>query len=308
MAEPATRTTKPAPISAFTEEAARRALTRACHDVGLAADRLDLIRMGSNAVFRVDAAVIARVAPAAGLLANARKQIDVARWLDAVDYPATRAFDVRQPLVVDERVVTFWESVNDETVYAPLADVAELIQRLHQLDEPVGLDLPPLRPFGSVDDPLPAFPGLSFADGRFLRQRIEWARRTFDDLPFVLRRGVIHGDANVGNVLCRPDGRAVLIDLDSFARGPREWDLIQTAMFYDRFGWHTEAEYRSFVEVYGFDLLTWRGYDTLANMREVAMTTWLGNKAHLADRSAREAAKRIAAIRSGGSRRDWDPY
>ncbi len=308
MAESATRTTEPTAIPAFTEEAARRALTRACQDVGLAADRLDLIRMGSNAVFRVDAKVIARVAPAAALLANARKQIEVARWLDAVDYPVTRAVDVRQPLVVDERVVTFWESVNEETVYPSLADVAELIRRLHQLDEPPGLDLPPLRPFGSLDDPLPPFLGLSAADGRFLRQRIEWARRTFVDLPFVLPRGVIHGDANVGNVLCRPNGQAVLIDLDSFARGPREWDLIQTAMFYDRFGWHTEAEYRSFVEVYGFDLLTWRGYETLADMREVAMTTWLGNKAHLTERAALEAAKRIEAIRSGGSRRDWDPH
>ena len=307
MAESATRTTEPASIPAFTEDAARRALTRACQDVGLAVDRLQLIRMGSNAVFRVDAAVIARVAPTAGLLANARKQIDVARWLDAVDYPVTRAIDVRQPLVVDERVVTFWESVNEETVYAPLADVAELIRRLHRLDEPPGLDLPQLCPFGSVDDPLPPFPGLSDADGRFLRQRIKWARRTFEDLPFVLPRGVIHGDANVGNVLCRPNGQAVLIDLDSFARGPREWDLIQTAIFYDRFGWHTEAEYRSFVEVYGFDLMTWGGYGTLADMREIAMTSWLGNKAHLTGHAASEAAKRIEAIRSGGNRRNWDP-
>jgi len=205
-------------------------------------------------------------------------------------------------------VVTFWESVNDETVYAPLADVAELVRRLHQLDAPTGFELPKPSPFGDGGDDLPSFPGLSEVDAQFLRQRIEWARRTFDDLPFVLPQGVIHGDANVGNVICRPDGEAVLIDLDSFAWGPREWDLIQTAMFFDRFGWHTEEEYRTFVEVYGFDLLTWSGYETLANMREVAMTTWLAKKAHLADRSAREAAKRIEAIRSGGSRRDWDPY
>lgn len=308
MADPVTRTTSPVVASEFTEEAAGRALTRACRDAGLRVDRFELIRLGSNAVFRLERTIIARVAPNASLLANARKQIHVARWLDGLGYPVTRAIDVRQPLVVEERVVTFWESVNEETVYAPLPEVAELIRRLHQFNAPTGFELPALSPFGSIDDELPSFPGLSDVDAQFLCQRIEWARRTFDDLPFVLPRGVIHGDANVGNVICRPDGEAVLIDLDSFARGPREWDLIQTAMFFDRFGWHTEEEYRAFVEVYGFDLLTWSGYETLANMREVAMTTWLAKKAHLADRSAREAAKRIEAIRSGGSRRDWDPY
>ena len=79
--------------------------------------------------------------------------------------------------------------------------------------------------------------------------------------------GVIHGDANVGNVLLDERGQAVLIDLDSFSMGPREWDLIQTALFYDRLGWHTEEEYRTFVEVYGYDIMQWDGYETLADMR-----------------------------------------
>jgi aminoglycoside phosphotransferase (APT) family kinase protein len=308
MAEPATRTTSTAPTPDFTEASARSALIHACQDAGITSDRLELVRLGSNAVFRLDEAVIARVAPSTGLLANARKQIDVARWLDSVEYPVTRALDVRQPIVAEARVVTFWESVNEETVYAPLADVAELIRRLHQLDAPVGLKLPPLRPFGPVGDPLPDFPGLPSADARFLTERIEWARVTFNDLPFVLPRGVVHGDANVGNVLCRPAGEAVLIDLDGFAQGPREWDLIQTAVFFDRFGWHSEAEYQRFVEVYGYDVMTWTGYEVLADMREIAMTTWLAKKSHLTEDSAREAEKRVGAIRSGGSRRDWAAY
>src|SRR5689334_1502578 len=39
--------------------------------------------------------------------------------------------------------------------------------------------------------------------------------------------------------------QAVLIDLDSVSIGPREWDLIQTALFADRLGWHTTEEYRT---------------------------------------------------------------
>jgi len=58
------------------------------------------------------------------------------------------------------------------------------------------------------------------------------------------------------------DGDPVLIDPDSFAAGPREWDLVQTALFYDRFGWHNAKEYRTFVDVYGFDIMDWSGYPT----------------------------------------------
>ena len=104
------------------------------------------------------------------------------------------------------------------------------------------------------------------------------------------------------------DGKPVLIDLDSFCVGPREWDLVQTALFYDRFGWHTEVEYRTFVDVYGFDLMEWPGYQVLADYREISMTLWLAGKAENDKASAAEVHKRVEAIRTGGSRRDWAPF
>ncbi len=55
---------------------------------------------------------------------------------------------------------------------------------------------------------------------------------------------MIHGDASVGNVLRDRQGAPVLIDLEGFAIGPREWDLGLTAMYYDSFGWHTRQEYQ----------------------------------------------------------------
>jgi len=306
MAEVATGQSE-AIIGPFTEESARRALTRACQGVGVDDEHTELIRLGSNAVFRVGTDVVARVAPSAGLLATAEKQIAVACWLDVEGFPATRALPVRQPVEAAGRVVTFWESVARETTFAPIGDVAALIKRLHALAPPA-FELPQLRPFGEPGDELPRFPGLSPADGRFLRQRIEWARETFPLLPFRLPRGHIHGDANVGNVICDDDGRPVLIDLDSFATGSREWDLIQTALFFDRLGWHSREEYRTFVEVYGYDIMQWSGYVELADMREIAMTSWLGKKAATSPGVAAEVSKRIQAIRTGGSRRDWGPY
>ncbi|MGH3615504.1 MAG: aminoglycoside phosphotransferase family protein [Pseudonocardia sp.] len=293
---------------ALTEENARRALTSACQRLGLPSTGAELIRIGSNAVFRVDGDTIARVAPSLGHQENARKQIDVARWLARVGYPAVRALDVEQPVEADGRVVTFWESIAPETRYAPIGDVARLIRRLHALDAPPDVRLPDLQPFGAPGDPLPDLPSISSEDVEFLHERIAWARGRFSELPYALPRGIVHGDANVGNVLVDTGGRAVLIDLDGFSVGPREWDLVQTALFADRLGWHSRQEYEEFAEVYGHDLLTWSGYGDLADMREVAMTTWLCRKAADSPAIAAEARKRVQAIRTGSSRLDWGAY
>ena len=84
-------------------------------------------------------------------------------------------------------------------------------------------------------------------------------RADYEGLEFALPPGVIHGDANVGNVLRDRHGNPVVIDLDGFAVGPREWDLALTAIYYDSFGWHTREEYEDFVRVYGFDIMGWPG-------------------------------------------------
>lgn len=292
----------------FTEADARNSLYDASAITGVPVESAELIRLGSNAVFRLNSDLIARVAPDLRLWEGAKRQIEIARWLERIDYPATRALPVEQPIDGSGRVVTLWESVCQGEDYAPIGDVARLIKDLHALDAPRDIDLPQLQPFGAPGCDLPELPELSQANRDFLRGRIEWAREVFPRLPFVLPRGVIHGDANIGNVLRADDGHAVLIDLDSFAIGPREWDLIQTALFYDRLGWHTEEEYRTFVDIYGYDLMEWEGYSDLADMREIAMTTWLGRKAGESVSTAAEAEKRITAIRTGASRRNWGPY
>src|ERR1700761_3971078 len=119
--------------------------------------------------------------------------------------------------------------------------------------------------------------------------------------------GGIHGDASVGNVLRDRHGAAVLIDLDGFAVGPREWDLVLTAMYYDSFGWHTREEYQGFARVYGYDVRHWPGYPVLRGVREFLMVTWLIQKAAEDAWAAAEAAKRITALRTGASRMDWQP-
>jgi aminoglycoside phosphotransferase (APT) family kinase protein len=121
-------------------------------------------------------------------------------------------------------------------------------------------------------------------------------REEYASLEFVLPPGAIHGDASVGNVLRGNDGNPVLIDLDGFAIGPREWDLALTAIYYDSFGWHTREEYKDFARVYGFDIMRWPGYPTMRSVREFLMVTWLIQKAAEDDKAA-EARKRISDLR-----------
>ncbi|MFD7999462.1 phosphotransferase family protein [Streptomyces mirabilis] len=150
--------------------------------------------------------------------------------------------------------------------------------------------------------------GVVEKDCTFLEERAGKLNKDYDRLDFVLLIGMIHGDASIGNVLRHQDGHAVLIDLDGFALAPREWDLNQTAMFYDRYGWHTKAEYVEFVHRYGFDLMNWPGYETFADLRELMTVAWLGHQVAASELSAAEFARRVRSLRTGEGRDTWGPF
>lgn len=281
---------------------------QACASVGLMADGAQLIRLGSNAVYRLSAPVVVRVSATLDGLAEARWEVTIARWLADVEFPATRALGVEQPVVTGGHVVTFWESASEREEYAPIDLVAAVIRDFHRLEPPVSLELPALDPFRRSEERLRSLVGIDPEDAAFLRSASEKARHDWTSLRFALPSGVIHGDASVGNVILDRAGNPLLIDLDEVSVGPREWDLVQTALYYDRLGWHTKAEYETFVRVYGYDVMEWPGYSTLADIREVLMVQWLAARAAHDDQAAAEVRKRIAAIRYGGSRQGWRPY
>ncbi|MBR7673206.1 phosphotransferase [Streptomyces daliensis] len=294
----------------FTEQSAEAVLRDACSTVDLDPSGAELLRLGSNAVYRLSTApVVVRIARDPESLESMRRAVGVARWLETEDFPATRVLSgVEQPSVIRGRVVTFWENAQDAEEYARLDELADLLRRLHWLEEPESLGLPYFDPFAKVWSGLRALDGVTAEDRTFLEERAEKLRKGYDALDFVLPFGLIHGDANIGNALRDRDGRAILIDLDGFALAHREWDLVLTSLYYDRFGWHTRAEYESFVHHYGFDLMNWPGYPVLADVRELMMTLWLGQQAATSTKSAREFAHRVEAIRTNGSRRDWKPF
>ncbi|WP_329364567.1 aminoglycoside phosphotransferase family protein [Streptomyces sp. NBC_00669] len=295
----------------FTAEATLAVLEEACVTAGLDAEGARLVRLGSNAVYDLpDLRVIVRIAADPDALGEMERAVRVARWLAVEEFPANRVvLDVAQPLVVGGRVVTFWESVQDDEEYASVTELADLLKRLHWLEEPESLELPYFDPFAKVRASLRGLgAGVQPEDVKFLAERADRLEKDYGRLDFVLPFGLIHGDANIGNILRDRSGQAVLIDLDGFALAPREWDLILTAIYYDRYGWHTREQYESFVHHYGFDLMNWPGYPVLADVRELMMTLWMGGKAAAEPRAAEEFVRRVEAIRTNGSRRDWGVF
>jgi thiamine kinase-like enzyme len=284
-------------------------LHRACLIAGLDPEGARLLRLGSNAVYRLASPVIVRISRSGADADHARRTVAVARWLKSVDYPAVRVLDIDQPILLDGHAITFWEAVSEDgDQYATVGEVAEVLLKLHELVAPDDLHLPTLERFEDAARRIETNNWLIPGDRDFLTETLAKLRDEYSELDFVLPRGVIHGDANVGNVLHDYHGKPVVIDLDGFAIGPREWDVALTAIYYDSFGWHTREEYETFVRVYGFDIMQWAGYSTMRAVREFLMVTWVIQKADESPSIAAEARKRIAALRTGARRKDWEPY
>jgi aminoglycoside phosphotransferase (APT) family kinase protein len=145
------------------------------------------------------------------------------------------------------------------------------------------------------------------SDREFLHGRLDELRASFEQVRFGGPDVVLHGDASVGNVIV-DQGVPKFIDLDGFCIGPREWDLLLTAMYHDRYGWHTREEYEAFCETYGTDVMESPHYQLLADVRELLMVTWIAQKATESEELAAEVSRRISDLRTGASRKGWKPY
>lgn len=308
MTEPENSVSARRSAEVFTPVAATRALVAACARTELDPTGARLLRLGENAVFQLATRpVIVRIARTAAYLPEAQRSVHVARWLSDERFPAVRLADhLEQPLVTDERVVTFWEVLSSE--YATVVDLAALLRRLHALEPPSWLPLPALHPLERTRQRIEAGP-FETADKQFLTRRVDDLCARWGSIDYELPSGVIHGDASIGNIIRAQDGHAVLIDLDGFSVGPREWDLVLTALYYERLGWHTREEYRHFAERYGFDVMAWPGYRILRSMRELIMVGWLAQNIEGNGDVAAEVARRIGDLRAGREGRlDWKPF
>lgn len=262
------------------------------------------MRLGENALYRLPGGVVARVARP-GQVAAAATEINVARWLETVGFPAVRAISgPAQPVDVDGRAVTFWCELPPHQHGTP-RQVAAALRRLHALDPPREFELSPLAPFVRLAERIDASYSLSEGDRTWLREHLAALRCRYAQLPAGLPHCVVHGDAWVGNVVATQDGTVLVLDLERCSVGPPEWDLVSTAIKHTSFGWVSAERYAEFVRTYGHDVTTWDGFATLRDIRELRMTCMAAQAAGEDPQRHEQAAHRVACLRGERGPRPW---
>ncbi|MBP2475488.1 aminoglycoside phosphotransferase (APT) family kinase protein [Crossiella equi] len=284
----------------------RTALGEICHAAGLDPTGARLIRFVNNAVFQLLAhPVVVRIVLSPSLRYRADNVVRAARWLAEHDVPAVRLLPgLSQPLQVKGHVATLWQAV-PETGQATGMELAQLLKRLHALQEPPG-HLLRWDPLADVRRRLADAEELDAGDREFLENRCEELAEQLARLDYHLPPGVIHGDAHVGNVISTPVG-PLLCDLDSVCAGPREWDLTPLAVGKLRFR-HTGDRYRQLSRAYGFDVTKWPGFPVLRQVRELKLTTGVLSILRSNPDVRPELAKRMHSFRSGDTRTRWTPH
>ncbi|PZG15882.1 phosphotransferase enzyme family protein [Nonomuraea aridisoli] len=303
-------TTTPTP-QGFGEQDAHRALVAACEHAGLDSRGAVPMRLGENALYRLASApVVVRIARSVNLLSDVRKEVAVARWLEAAAFPSVRLFsDCPQATIHDGRVVTFWRHLDSGGPAPSFADLAVMLRRLHDVPKPVDLVLPLFDPLARVEDRLDCASTVADEDLEFLRQRVKDLYAEYNSLDFPLPAGHIHGDGHKNNLLRRSDGQVILLDFEAFAWGPREWDLCTGwGIPFRGFRWVSREEYARAVDAYGFDVTEWPGFHTIRRIRETTMTSWLMQNVDHSPEIRAEFDRRVASLRHDVLPRVWRPF
>ncbi|GII04000.1 phosphotransferase enzyme family protein [Planobispora takensis] len=280
-------------------------LREVCDGLGIDHRGAELLRVRSNAVFKLRSEIVVRIATSPSASARLPVVLAVARWLAGQGFPAVRPADEisEQPVTHDGRVVTFWHYV-PASGRPTTTELGGILRSLHRLPmPPVALKRladPLAEVRGAVDRSAILTP---FQRGWLSESIAEltdrWAELEVDASPVLL-----HGDAWIDNLLRRADGHVVLCDWDGVAVGPREWDLVHTYHGQRRFGL-TAAEVDAFADAYGRDLRSWPGYSTLMEVRDMyAVGIHIRNAA--ADPfSRRELPRRLDSLRRGEEHARW---
>ena len=294
----------PDAVAGFSSSVVLPTLQEACARAGLSSDGAELLRLGENAIYQLAAVpVVVRIARSADRLPRVQKELCVARWLAAANVPAVRVLDeTDQPLVVDGHPVSFWRTVTGGDPVPTDVDLARLLAAFHAAED-CPCELASFDPLRTSQTRL-AQAHIDPRDREFLEGRCAELNDQIQHLAFALPRGPIHGDAHTRNLLT-DRGKVVLLDFEAAADGPREWDLLPTAIGVDRYG-RSERRYRQFADTYGFDVRTWAGYPVLREVRELTMTTWIMQNIGESSAVAAEFALRVASLRERDFRRAWN--
>ncbi len=289
----------------FTSSAVFPTLQKACAQAGFGCEGAELLRIGENEIYELaTVSVVVRIARSADRLPRVKRELCVARWLAAALVPAVRVYEqIDQPTLVDGHPVSFWHTVTGGDPVPTHVDLARLLAAFHAADN-CPCELASFDPLKTAQTRLAQADGVPDSDRDFLQSRCAELNEQLPHLAFALPRGPIHGDAHTNNLLT-DRGQVVLLDFESAAIGPREWDLLPTAIAVERYG-RPEEQYQEFADTYGFDVRAWAGYPVLREIRELTMTTWIMQNIGESPAVAAEFALRVASLRERDFQRGWN--
>jgi Ser/Thr protein kinase RdoA (MazF antagonist) len=276
-----------------------------CDACSLAGADARLIKFTNSAVFDLPRAeVVIKVAGSRLVTERIPKVIEVARWLEAHDFPAVRLLaGVDQPVHSHGHAATLWRRVNGDGPEPTGRDLADLIRRFHSLPRPDGL--PTWDPMRGIRQRLAEADGIGAGELDFLAGRCNALETELAGIVPALPPGAIHGDAFLGNLIPH-DGGPVLCDFDSTSIGPREWDLTPVAVGSLRFDYEVDP-HDSFAAAYGFDVTSWDGFPVLRQLRELQLVTSVLPVLRSNPTVREQFEHRLASLKAGNATR-WQPY
>ncbi|WP_280267944.1 phosphotransferase [Nocardia wallacei] len=282
----------------------REVLANAARQAEIDLDGYQAIREGSHAIYRLPGGIVARIGKP-GTRTDAEREVRVSQWLNNSGITTVEAVaELPQPIVIDDRPVTWWHLIPDHRPATP-AELGAMLHALHALPPPAEPKLPEYDPFDGLRERLATATILDDADRAWLLMHHDKVYQNYMSLPNPLSLNVIHGDAWQGNLVVPPSGIATVLDLDKVSLGRPEWDLIQLAVDYTDFSRITHTDYQSFTDAYnGQDATTWPEFRTLADIQELRWVGFALTQASASETAAHQAKHRIACLR-GDVRRPW---
>ncbi|RFU40216.1 aminoglycoside phosphotransferase family protein [Actinomadura logoneensis] len=280
---------------------AQQILHTACQTVGLDHRGAELLRLRSNAVYKLKDPIIVRIATAPTAAEWLPAVLAVTRWLDQHGFPTVRPTDhiTDQPLMCSGVAVTFWDYVPASDLPSTTSELGRLLRDLHAFPTPPIALRRLVDPLASLRANLQQHPdNLTPSERGWLSHHITDLTEQWEQLPFVGPPVLLHGDAWIDNLFRHRDGHVILGDWDSVALGPREWDLIHSHHGQTRFGLN-QHDVDAFTTAYGHDLRAWPGYETLQRIRDLYAVSIHIRNAHGDPFSHQELRRRMRSLIEG---------
>lgn len=217
---------------------------------------------------------------------------------------ATEPLDIDPIALNTTTVTTFWTYYPQQRpAVADAEALGELLRRLHATQVPTGL--PDWLPLAALESAISSAGDiLDHREHAWLVEAIDCTRYEISQLESRLGRGMIHGDAWLGNTL-RHAGGSILCDWDDVGIGPREIDLVAI--------WHSVRRYRAprtrirqLVDGYGADLSDWPGLEPLLRMRDLMQLAGPLHRAHRSPHHKSLLTQRLGDIISGNHTTTWN--